>query len=187
MTRGILALAITLGIGLAACAEPADEVGSAADPTEDATVDAATDPAATGTTEVIVATAGDIAFQAGPPSLPAGAEFAVIEGDPAKAGPLTLRLRFPANYDIPPHWHHVLEHVTVLTGTLHVGMGDTMDKSQPTALGPGDFGVIPIEMTHFAWTGDQPVTFQLHSTGPWGITYVNPEDDPRNAEGAAGS
>lgn len=135
-------------------------------------------PAANETTTPIVVDASAIAWEAGPPSLPAGAEFAVLEGHPAQPGPLTLRLRFPANYEVPPHWHSVLEHVTVFEGTLHVGMGETMDKSGGVALSAGDFGVLPVEMTHFAWT-ESPVVFQLHSVGPWDITYVDPNDDPR--------
>jgi hypothetical protein len=31
---------------------------------------------------------------------------------------------------------------------------------------------------HFAWTKEEAVV-QLNGTGPWGVTYVNPADDPR--------
>lgn len=183
-------LALLTAGWFAACAQPeqAEEAGAAAEESEAVEVDedaTTVGPDLTGTTEVIVAKRDDIAFQDGPPSLPVGARFAVIEGDPGEAEPLTFRLRFPAGYEIPPHYHHVLEHVTVISGTLHVGMGETMDKTQGTALGPGDFGVIPVEMTHYAWTEDQPVEFQLHSVGPWGITYVNPDDDPRSGAATA--
>lgn len=178
---------VTLSAGwLAACAQQdeATEGGATIEDTEIEEPAAESEPDAptiTGTDELIVANASAIAFQEGPPSLPAGSRFAVLEGDPTEAEPLTFRLKFPADYEVPPHWHHVIEHVTVISGTLHLGMGDTMDKSQGTALGPGDFSAIPVEMTHYAWTGDEPVEFQLHSVGPWGITYVNPDDDPRNA------
>lgn len=129
--------------------------------------------------DVIVVHAAEITWRAGPPSLPAGAEFALLEGDPSKAEPLTLRLRFPANYVVPPHWHSVLEHVTVLRGTLHIGMGETLDRSAGVALTAGSYGVLPVGMVHHAWTGADGVTFQLHSVGPWTITYVNESDDPR--------
>ena len=36
---------------------------------------------------------------------------------------------------------------------------------------------MPPKMNQFAWTGQETV-IQLHGTGPWGITYVNPADDP---------
>jgi hypothetical protein len=49
-------------------------------------------------------------------SLPPGAKLAVIEGKMDRAGPLTARLKMPANYKIPPHRHPGLERVTVLSG-----------------------------------------------------------------------
>lgn len=130
--------------------------------------------------EVIVANTPDFEWADGPPSLPDGARFVLLEGDPEKEVPLTFRLRLPANYQIPPHWHSVLEHVTVFSGTLYIGMGEEAEYSGGTALSAGDFGALPEEMIHSAWTEDEPVEFQLHSNGPWTITYVNEEDDPRN-------
>lgn len=127
-----------------------------------------------------VFTPGQLKWQAGPPSLPAGAQFVVLEGNPAQAVPLTMRLRFPAGYAIPPHTHPALEHVTVLSGRFAIAMGDVLDKSKGTAHGPGSFFVIAPGMRHYAWTTAETI-IQLHSVGPWGITYVNPADDPRNS------
>ena len=132
----------------------------------------------------IVAHAPSLAWAPGPPSLPPGAEFVLLEGNPAEAVPLTLRLKFPANYRIPPHWHSVIEHVTVLSGTLNVGMGEQATYTAGTALTAGSFAAMPAKMVHSAWAGPQGVTFQLHSVGPWSITYVNPADDPRAAKPA---
>src|SRR5437870_13211625 len=94
-----------------------------------------------------------ICWADGPPSLPRGAQFALLEGNPAEAVPLTLRLRFPPNYRIPPHWHAVLEHVTVLSGTLNVGMGEQPSYSGGTALSAGSYAVMPQKMVHYAWAG----------------------------------
>jgi quercetin dioxygenase-like cupin family protein len=129
--------------------------------------------------QVIVAHAPSLAWAPGPPSLPPGADFVVLEGNPAEAVPLTLRLKFPANYRVPPHWHSVIEHVTVLSGTLHVGMGQQASYQGGTALAAGSFAAMPAKMVHHAWTGSDGAVFQLHSVGPWSITYVNPADDPR--------
>lgn len=131
-------------------------------------------------TEVIVAHAPSLAWAPGPPSLPPGAEFVLLEGNPTEAVPLTFRLRFPANYRIPPHFHSVVEHVTVFAGTLNIGMGEQATYTAGTALNAGSFGALPAKMVHYAWAGPEGVTFQLHSVGPWGITYVNSADDPRN-------
>jgi quercetin dioxygenase-like cupin family protein len=133
---------------------------------------------------VIVAHAPTLAWAPGPPSLPSGAEFVLLEGNPAEAVPLTFRLRFPPNYRIPPHSHSVIEHVTVLQGTLNVGMGETATYSGGVALTAGSFAAMPAKMVHSAWTGADGVTFQLHSVGPWSITYVNAADDPRTRKPA---
>src|SRR5262245_10034230 len=62
------------------------------------------------------------------PSLPPGAKIATIEGSMGQAGPFTVRLKFPANYQIPAHSHPAIERVTVLSGTFHMGSGDKLDK-----------------------------------------------------------
>ena len=112
------------------------------------------------------------------PSLPKGAQLAVIEGPMNEAVPFTVRLKFPANYRIPPHWHPAVERVTVLTGTFNMGSGDSFDNTKTQALNPGGMAIMPAKTTHFAWTASETVV-QLHGTGPWGITYVNQADDPR--------
>ena len=112
------------------------------------------------------------------PSLPKGAQIAVIEGPMNEAVPFTVRLKFPANYRIPPHWHPAVERVTVLSGTFNMGTGDSFDSSKTHALQPGGTAIMPAQSHHFAWTATETVV-QLHGTGPWGITYVNPADDPR--------
>ena len=40
-----------------------------------------------------------------PPMLPPGAQIAVLAGNPTQAGLYTVRLKFPAKYDIPAHSH----------------------------------------------------------------------------------
>jgi quercetin dioxygenase-like cupin family protein len=115
-----------------------------------------------------------------PAILPAGARLAVLEGDPSKAGPFTMRLEMPAGYRIPPHFHQVDEHVTVISGAFQVGMGDRFDEGKLSTLPPGTFGVIPPGMRHFA-RADKATVIQLHGVGPWGLTYVNPADQPNSA------
>ena len=113
-----------------------------------------------------------------PPALPAGAEIAVLEGNPGARGDVTLRLKMPANYDIPPHWHSMTERVTVLSGALLVGMGDTLDRQHSTALAPGGFVSLPSKMHHYAFTRT-PTVVQITLQGPFDIFYVNPNDDPQ--------
>ena len=112
------------------------------------------------------------------PSLPPGAKIAVIEGPMSEAVPFTIRLKFPANYNIPAHWHPVVERVTVLSGTFNMGVGDKLDPQKTMPLGPGDMMIMQPQTNHFAWTKEE-VVVQLNGTGPWGIIYINPADDPR--------
>ncbi|MEO6320489.1 MAG: cupin domain-containing protein [Polaromonas sp.] len=69
------------------------------------------------------------------PSLPAGAKIAVIEGPMSEAVPFTVRIKVPANYRIPPHWHPAVERVTVLSGTFYMGLGDKIDAQKSMPLG----------------------------------------------------
>lgn len=113
------------------------------------------------------------------PSLPAGAKIAVLEGRMNAAEPFTARLRLPANYRIPPHWHPAIEHVTVLSGIFHMGHGEAFDGARATALPRGGFAVMQARTPHFAFTTNEPAEIQLHGVGPWGVTYINAQDDPR--------
>lgn len=113
-----------------------------------------------------------------PPGLPPGAELAVLSGDPAAAQPFTIRAKLPAGYVVPPHWHPTTENVTVIQGTLLLGMGEKFDEAAMKALPVGSFAVMPKEMRHYAKAKDATV-IQIHGIGPFEINYVNPKDDPR--------
>ncbi len=112
-----------------------------------------------------------------PPVLPAGAKMALLAGDPAGTGLVTLRLKMPAGYRLPPHWHPTDEHVTVISGTFAIGMGDKIDKTQSKTLKPGGYAIAGANMHHYAWTKTGAIV-QVNLMGPFQITYVNPADDP---------
>ncbi len=116
-----------------------------------------------------------------PPSLPAGAQLAVLEGDPTKEGQFVMRIKMPDGYRVAPHTHPKQERLTVISGTLHVGMGEKFDPKMAFELPAGTFGTWPPGMKHFGWTEGETV-IQLHGVGPWDVQYLNPADDPRNAK-----
>jgi len=122
----------------------------------------------------------DVKWGAVPPMLPKGAKIAVLAGNPAEAGLLSLRLMMPAGYKIPAHWHPMDEQVTVLSGTINLGMGDKLDESKSQKYSKGGFYALPAQKSHFAWT-KTGATLQFSLMGPFAITYVNPADDPRLA------
>jgi hypothetical protein len=126
---------------------------------------------------IVLASPDAATYGAAPAILPAGAKLAVLEGNPMAAGRYTMRLWMPAGYRIQPHFHAGWEHVTVIKGSFHVGMGATFDNSKGTVLETGAFGALPPGMRHFAWTNEETV-IQLHGVGPWQLTYVNPADNP---------
>lgn len=111
-------------------------------------------------------------------ALPPGAKVAVIEGPLNEAVPFTLRLKLPANYKIPAHWHPAIEHVTVISGTFNIGIGDKLDSSKTKSLAAGSVAIMPPKTNHFVSTKEETIV-QVHGVGPWAINYVNPEDDPR--------
>lgn len=120
--------------------------------------------------------AAELKWVDAPPSLP-GAKIAVLEGDPKKKGPFTVRFKFPADFKAPPHWHPSTERVTVLSGAVYLGLGDTFDTAKGQALSAGSYGVVPAKTPHYGWTKEETI-IQLQGTGPWAITYINPADDP---------
>jgi quercetin dioxygenase-like cupin family protein len=115
------------------------------------------------------------------PALPKGIETAIVNGDPSKEGVYVFRLKFPAGSKVPPHFHPNDENVTVLSGTFNIAMGDTFDESSGQALPVGGFFQAPKNAHHYAWF-DEDTVLQLHGIGPGGITYINPEDDPRKTQ-----
>jgi quercetin dioxygenase-like cupin family protein len=130
----------------------------------------------------------DVAWAPGPPSLPPGAQAAVLYGDPGEEGLFALRLKLPKGYRIAPHSHPKPEVLTVISGTFRLGMGDKADHGRAQALVAGSFLAMPPGMVHFAGA-DEDTVIQLNSTGPWSLTYVNPQDDPRKKQtsGAGGT
>ena len=128
--------------------------------------------------EMVVVAPRDVKWADAPPSLPRGAKVAVLEGDPGKEGPFVLRVRMPDGYKIAPHTHPKPERVTIISGTMFIGMGDKFDEARGKEMPAGSYGSWPAGMKHFAWVKGETVV-QLHGTGPWTITYVNPDDDPR--------
>ena len=125
----------------------------------------------------VIMGAPEIKWGPAPPVFEKGASMAVISGDPSKAGPFVVRLKMPAGYKIAPHWHPTDEHVTVISGTFGLGMGEKFDVKALKSLAAGGYGLMPAEMRHFAMA-KTAATVQVHGTGPFALNYVNPADDP---------
>ncbi|HEU4941508.1 MAG TPA: cupin domain-containing protein [Candidatus Eisenbacteria bacterium] len=160
MKRALLALALVLAVPMIAIAQ---------------------DAAAPASMSTHVAfTPSDLKWGPAPPGLPTAATAAVLQGNPGEAGQFTVRLKLPANTKVMPHFHPTDENVTVISGQFLIGMGDTFDQKSMKPMPQGSFTVLPATMHHYAMAKTACVV-QVHGMGPFGITYVNPSDDPRNA------
>jgi len=135
----------------------------------------AQDPAGQGSMTIVAP--GDLKWTDAPPALPKGAKMAVLYGDPGKSGLFVMRVKLPANYKVAPHWHPADENLSVVSGTLFIGHGDKFDAAAGKPIATGAYAMMPAKMHHFAYTKKETV-FDLSAMGPWGITYVNPADDP---------
>ena len=119
----------------------------------------------------------DIKWGDPPPVFEKGATFAVLSGDPAAAGPFVVRMKMPAGYKINPHWHPTDEHVTLISGTCAVGMGEKFDTTTMTTLSAGGYVLLPADMRHYVMTKTATIV-QINAMGPFQLTYVNQQDDP---------
>jgi quercetin dioxygenase-like cupin family protein len=120
----------------------------------------------------------EIKWGSAPASVPPGAELAVLYGDPSKDGVFAMRLKAAKGYHIPPHTHPKPEINTVISGTVRLGMGETADHGKAQPLPAGSFFALSPSMAHYIFF-DEDAVVQINTSGPWGINYVNPKDDPR--------
>jgi quercetin dioxygenase-like cupin family protein len=108
------------------------------------------------------------------PGFDPGMKIAVMHGDPGKRGDYTLRLMFPDGYRFPVHWHPGGEHLTVVSGTFLLGMGNSANWNAVRSYAPGDFLYIPARHSHYG--GARGVTvIQLHGEGPFQLFLGSPK------------
>ena len=107
-----------------------------------------------------------VVWKDGPPTLPAGAKVAVLEGDPRAEGIFTMRVRVPAGAALAPHWHPRHERVTILSGAAELGFGSTADPRATKRYGAGSFYVNPPRTMHYLFFPEETV-MQMTGIGPW--------------------
>jgi ChrR-like protein with cupin domain len=138
--------------------------------------------ASSGSAEKKAFTADAIPYGPAPAFVPAGAQLAVLEGNPAVTiGDYTVRLKMPDGYRIAPHWHPQRENVTVISGVFKVGMGDRFDETKMAAFPAGSFAYLDPSMHHYAMASGG-VVVQVHGMSPLQFNYIDPQDDPRRTK-----
>lgn len=125
----------------------------------------------------------DLKWGDAPAVFPKGAQLAVLHGNPFAPGAFAVRLKLPAGYKIAPHWHTQDEHLTVLSGTFVLHMGDSMD-AEGHQIAAGGYHFLPGKMHHAALAQGETVV-QVHGIGPFDMHYLNPADDPSKTAEAA--
>jgi quercetin dioxygenase-like cupin family protein len=113
-----------------------------------------------------------------------GAKIAMLEGPMNEEKPFIARIKMPAGGKIPPHWHPGIEHVTVISGSFAMALGEKWDDKALHSMGAGDVMIMQPKTPHYAMAKSETIV-QIHGMGPWSVNYVNPADDPKNKAAAA--
>ncbi|NCJ06170.1 DUF4437 domain-containing protein [Synechococcales cyanobacterium C] len=162
---------------LVACAPPTNQDELAANPSA-SEAEATLNRMDEGTAHHQIYQPGEIDWQDGPDFIEPGADMALLAGDP-EAGAFTARLRLPPGYDIHSHYHTGAKYLTVVSGAMHIGFGDALDKTQGVVVPAGSFVKVPAGHNHYEWFEEETV-LQVHVTDPFEVIYVDSALDPRN-------
>lgn len=109
----------------------------------------------------------------GPPQLPA-LQAAWMLGSEQQPGPYVLRVRLAANGLIPAHTHPDRRYTTVLSGTIHVGFGESFDAGKIVAVPTGAVYVAPANVPHYLWAKDGDAEYQEAGDGPTATVMLKP-------------
>jgi uncharacterized RmlC-like cupin family protein len=112
----------------------------------------------------------EIEFQA--PLRPGSPPAVVLYGDMTKQGLYVYRVKFPAGFKVMPHWHGEERTFVVLSGTLHMGIGESWDETKLKAYPAGSFLSEPPKLPHFTWAKDGEVILQITGIGPASTTSI---------------
>ena len=113
------------------------------------------------------------------PALPAGVKVSILYGDMKKAEPVGFRIKLPRGSILAPHTHPVHERVTVISGAFAMGEGKQFNKGALKDMPVGSVAIFPAGCPMYGYAQVETI-IQVNAEGPWGITYINPKDDPRN-------
>jgi quercetin dioxygenase-like cupin family protein len=109
---------------------------------------------------------------------PDGTRFALLEGrrDTA-AGAFSYAFFIPAGVWDGPHRHSRTARVFVARGTLWLGYGDRLDRSQARAFPAGSYVLVPAGAVHFDGS-DRDTIIIGSASGRWSTSYVDKAVNP---------
>jgi quercetin dioxygenase-like cupin family protein len=107
-----------------------------------------------------------------PSDVAPGAQWMVLVGPLDQPVHYTFRMHLDQGGMVTPHTHPDARYVTVLSGELYAGMGDTVNEATSQRYPAGSFFVVPAGHVHYSWAKDGEITYQESGIGPSGSTYV---------------
>ncbi len=93
--------------------------------------------------------------------------IAVLYGNPDKPGFTVIRIKVPAHWSTPLHYHARRENVTVMSGIVYGAFGERPKEQSVAAYPAGSFISVPANMSHYAFTKSQGAVMQLEGEGPF--------------------
>jgi quercetin dioxygenase-like cupin family protein len=106
-----------------------------------------------------------------PPNMP-GLQGAWVLGAEDKPGLYLFRVKIASGVRIPPHSHPDERNITVLAGTIYVGVGEQFDEVRMVALPTGAVFVAPAKVLHYVWAKEGDAAYQESGIGPTGSSFV---------------
>jgi quercetin dioxygenase-like cupin family protein len=113
-----------------------------------------------------------IKWTALPPDVTSGATWMLLVGPLDKPVHYTLRVHLEKGGMVTPHTHPDARYVTVLSGEVYAGMGDTVNEATSKRYPAGSFFVVPPGHVHYSWAKDGEVTYQESGIGPTSNAYL---------------
>ncbi len=107
-----------------------------------------------------------------PATVAPGAQAAVLSGPLDKPGFYTQRVRLAQGGMITPHTHPDTRYVTVLSGELYLGQGESMEAEKTTRYPAGSYFVVPAGVVHYAWARSGEVVYQESGIGPTATNFL---------------
>ena len=105
-----------------------------------------------------------------------GLRYLALYGDSSAEGePFVFRLEVQSGFELGPHTHPIIEHLTVLSGNFFVGIGETFDREAATAYGAGSYLAIAAEVPAYMWVEEETVV-QVHGVGPLATEFIAPPE-----------
>ncbi|MDQ6826410.1 MAG: cupin domain-containing protein [Candidatus Eremiobacteraeota bacterium] len=103
----------------------------------------------------------------------AGAQMAILMGNPSKRGPYIMRVKVKDGTKFGPHSHSELENVTIISGSLMVGLGDKMNIAKMKTVPAGGFISVPPGLHHYAMAKGETI-LEIAAMGPRTMIGVMP-------------